>query len=87
MQANWQDSPQKLTCTLVFSDFETAFSFLTQVALLAAKHNHHPVWTQSFCEVRLELFTHDAGNRVTQKDKDLAKEIDRLLIPYPSKND
>jgi 4a-hydroxytetrahydrobiopterin dehydratase len=82
MRADWHYSPQKLTCTLRFVDFDSAFSFITQVALLAARYDHHPVWSQSYNEVKLELFTHDAGNLVSQKDRDLAKEIDRILVPY-----
>lgn len=62
-----------------FSDFISAFGFLTQVAILAEKHNHHPKLTNVYNKVSIALSTHDAGNQITQKDKDLAKAIDALV--------
>ena len=62
-----------------FSDFISAFGFLTQVAILAEKQNHHPKITNVYNKVSIELSTHDAGNQITEKDRDLAKAIDALL--------
>ena len=52
---------------------------MTRVALLAEQMNHHPTWTNTWNRVDIELTTHDAGNRVTTKDRELAAAIDQLL--------
>ena len=58
-----------------FVDFDAAFAFMTRVALLAAKMDHHPEWTNVYNKVDVTLATHDAGG-VTQKDIDLATAMD-----------
>ena len=75
----WTESGNTLTRSFVFADFNEAFSFMTRVALLAEKMNHHPTWTNTWNRVDIELTTHDAGNRVTEKDRALAEAIDQLL--------
>jgi 4a-hydroxytetrahydrobiopterin dehydratase len=52
---------------------------MTRVALLAEKHNHHPTWTNTYNKLEIWLNTHDAGDKVTDKDKVLSSEIDALL--------
>lgn len=52
---------------------------MTRVALIAEKMNHHPVWSNVYNRVTIELSTHDAGNKVTDKDRLLAAEIDKLI--------
>jgi 4a-hydroxytetrahydrobiopterin dehydratase len=52
---------------------------MTRVALLAEKADHHPYWTNVYNKVEIELSTHDAGNIVTSKDRELAYAIDALL--------
>lgn len=59
----------------VFVDFDAAFAFMTRCALLAAKMDHHPEWTNVYNKVDVTLATHDAGG-VTQKDVDLAMAMD-----------
>lgn len=71
----WLESDNKLTQTFVFQDFTEAFAFMTRVAFLAEKHNHHPNWSNVYNQVSIELTTHDAGNIVTDKDHQLAKAI------------
>ncbi len=61
-----------------FSNFVQAFGFMSQVALLAEKQNHHPEWSNVYSEVDIFLTTHDEGG-LSQKDIDLALAIDRLL--------
>jgi len=61
-----------------FSNFVQAFGFMSQVALLAEKQNHHPEWSNVYSEVDVFLTTHDEGG-LSQKDIDLALAIDRLL--------
>ena len=62
-----------------FPDFVAAFSFMTKVALIAEKMNHHPTWTNTYNTVDIALNTHDAGNTVTDKDHKLAAAIDKLV--------
>jgi 4a-hydroxytetrahydrobiopterin dehydratase len=73
----WSVDDEKLYQEFEFSDFIHAFSFMTQVALLAESANHHPEWFNVYNKVQIWLTTHDAG-RVTQKDVDLANSINAL---------
>jgi 4a-hydroxytetrahydrobiopterin dehydratase len=75
----WQDADNRLKKTFKFHDFNEAFGFMTRVALLAEKMNHHPTWTNTWNTVSFELSTHDAGDKVTDKDRKLADAIDKLI--------
>lgn len=75
----WKEEDNKLKGTFEFKDFVSAFGFMTQVAIIAEKMNHHPNWTNVYNTVSFELNTHDAGNVVTDKDRQLAKAIDELV--------
>ena len=75
----WKETDNKLYRKFEFSDFSEAFSFMTRVALIAEKMDHHPFWTNVYNTVEIWLSTHDAGDIVTEKDKKLAKEIDSLI--------
>ena len=75
----WQEADNKLTRTFEFDDFIQAFGFMTKVAFLAEKMNHHPNWRNVYNKVTIELTTHDAGNTVTDRDRGLAEAIDRLV--------
>lgn len=75
----WKEENNKLKKSFKFKDFTEAFGFMTKVALQAEKMNHHPTWTNTWDTVTIELSTHDAGNTVTQLDRDLAKAIDKLV--------
>ena len=75
----WQETNNQLHRTFEFKDFSEAFAFMTRVAILAEKQNHHPYWTTVWNKVEIFLNTHDAGNIVTDKDRKLAKSIDGLL--------
>ena len=79
LQKQWEEKDKKLYKVVIFKDFEEAFSFMIRVAFLAEKHNHHPKWTNEWNKVEIWLSTHDAGNVVTEKDRSLAIEIDKLL--------
>jgi 4a-hydroxytetrahydrobiopterin dehydratase len=61
-----------------FADFNQAFGFMTRVALLADKHDHHPEWSNVYNRVTITLTTHDAGG-LSARDVKLAKAIDALL--------
>jgi 4a-hydroxytetrahydrobiopterin dehydratase len=75
----WQEQNNRLSRTFQFQDFTEAFGFMTRVAFLAEKHAHHPNWSNVYNTVIIELTTHDAGNIVTDKDRNLAKAIDAIL--------
>ncbi len=74
----WIEKNNRLTKTFQFKNFIEAFSFMTRVAILAEKMDHHPLWTNVYNRVSFELSTHDAGDVVTELDHKLAKEIDKL---------
>ena len=76
----WAEVENKLTRTFQFSNFVEAWGFMTKVALLAERMNHHPEWTNVYNKVEIHLTTHDSGNTVTNKDRELALAIDRLLM-------
>ncbi len=75
----WKEENNALKKDFEFADFVAAFGFLTRVALVAEKMNHHPHITNVYNQVNLALSTHDAGNTVTDKDRKLAKAIDKLV--------
>ena len=75
----WKEENNALIRTFVFEDFIHAFSFMSMVAILAEKHNHHPEWSNVYNRVTIRLTTHDAGNTITGKDKKLAEAIDALI--------
>jgi 4a-hydroxytetrahydrobiopterin dehydratase len=72
----WKETDNKLYRKFEFSDFSTAFAFMTRVAIAAEKADHHPLWTNVYNKVEIWLSTHDAGDIVTSKDRELAKIID-----------
>lgn len=75
----WIEEKNQLKKSFAFGDFSEAFAFMTRVALLAEKHNHHPYWTNVYNKVEIFLNTHDAGDIVTEKDHKLAEAIDKLI--------
>lgn len=75
----WKEENNQLKKTFKFKDFSEAFGFMTRVALIAEKMNHHPTWTNTYNTVSFELSTHDAGNKVTDLDRKLADAIDKLV--------
>ena len=62
-----------------FTDFATAFAFLTRVAAHAEAVDHHPEFTSVWNRVDVRLITHDADG-LTQRDVELAKAIDALAL-------
>ncbi len=61
-----------------FADFNEAFGFMTRVALLADKQDHHPEWFNVYNKVEITLTTHDAGG-LSHRDVNMAKIIDRMV--------
>ena len=74
----WQETNNTLYRKFEFRDFSEAFAFMTRVAMIAEKMNHHPRWTNVWNTVELWLSTHDAGDVVTEKDRKLTDKIDAL---------
>ncbi len=75
---NWSYRDNSLKRNFVFKNFIDAFSFMTKVAILSENVNHHPNWSNVYNKVEINLSTHDIGG-VSNKDFQLAKEIDNLL--------
>ena len=76
---SWKEEDNKLKRTFEFKDFVEAFGFMSKVAIIAEKMNHHPNWSNVYNTVSFELNTHDAGDVVTAKDHKLAAAIDELI--------
>lgn len=74
----WEEKDNTLYKKFTFSDFSEAFAFMTRVAMIAEKANHHPTWKNTWNVVEVWLSTHDAGNTVTEKDRKLAIAIDKI---------
>ena len=74
----WKEEDNKLKRTFKFKDFKEAFGFMSKVALLAEKMDHHPDWSNSYNTVEIALTSHDQGSVVTEKDKKLAEQIDQV---------
>lgn len=74
----WSEENNSLYRKFEFKNFSEAFAFMTRVALIAEKMDHHPKWTNVWNTVEVWLSTHDAGNTVTERDRKLAQKIDQL---------
>lgn len=77
--SDWAEADGRLRREFEFADFSQAFAFMTRVAMLAERQNHHPEWSNVYNRVVIELTSHDAGNTVTDRDHRLAESIDALL--------
>ena len=75
---SWDEARQGIARGFKFRDFAEAFAFMTRVALLAEKADHHPEWSYVWNKVDVLLTTHSADG-LTVRDVDLAKSIDRLV--------
>ena len=74
----WEEQNNQLVRRFEFKDFMETFAFMTRVAILAEKQNHHPEWSNVYNKLEIRLSTHDAGDIVTDKDRKLAAAIDAL---------
>jgi 4a-hydroxytetrahydrobiopterin dehydratase len=74
----WSETDNSLYRKFVFADFSEAFSFMTRVTLAAETMGHHPVWKNVYNVVEVWLSTHDAGDIITDKDRQLASLIDKF---------
>ena len=76
---NWKFENNGIEKSFEFSNFSKAFAFITRIALLAEKFNHHPEWSNVYGKVQIRLTTHDFGG-VTDKDLQMAENIETLLV-------
>lgn len=77
--SGWTVADGKLTRTFEFRDFVEAFGFMVQVAMRAESVNHHPEWSNVYRRVTIHLVTHEAGNAISARDVDLARQINQII--------
>lgn len=75
----WQEINNQLVKEFSFKDFKEAFEFMTKASVIINELDHHPEWTNMYNKVTIKLSTHDAGDIVTDKDRELAKRIDEIV--------
>lgn len=69
---------RELAKSFDFANFSEAFAFCTQVAMIAEKLNHHPSINIEYNKVQISTTTHDSGNIITEKDRQLTALIDKI---------
>ncbi len=74
----WNNKDNQLIKKFTFDNFRQAFAFMTEVALIAEKHDHHPNWENEYNWVIIRFTTHSENNTVTEKDWELANAIDSI---------
>ena len=74
----WEIKSAQIQKEFNFPNFIEAFSFMTKVALICEKYNHHPNWENVYSKVIIKLSSHDLGG-ITNLDKLLASEINNIL--------
>ena len=78
----WQETKHGLYKQFNFENFKQAWAFMTRVAELAEEFQHHPRWENEWSVVQIWLITHDAGQKITDKDRQLARQ---LMKPMPTR--
>ena len=74
----WEIKNEQILREFKFFNFIEAFSFMTKVALICEKYNHHPNWENVYSKVLIRLTTHDLGG-ITNLDQTLASEINKVF--------
>ena len=75
---DFDEGRDAISRNFTFDDFSEAFAFMTRVALLAEKYDHHPEWSNVWNRVEIVLTTHDAGG-LSHRDITMAEAIDALV--------
>ena len=75
---SWEIKSSQIQREFNFANFIEAFSFMTKVALICEKYNHHPCWENVYSKVIIRLNTHDLGG-ITNLDQTLAAEINKIF--------
>jgi 4a-hydroxytetrahydrobiopterin dehydratase len=78
IEKDWIFNDNSIQRSFIFNDFIEAFAFMTSVALIAEKLNHHPNWENTYNKVSISLSTHDVAG-LTDLDFKFAKEIDKII--------
>ena len=74
----WEILPNQIERVFNFENFIEAFSFMTKIALVCEKYNHHPNWENVYSKVIIRLSTHDLGG-ITNLDQTIASEINHIF--------
>ena len=74
----WEIKSEHIRREFNFTNFIEAFSFMTKIALICEKYNHHPNWENVYSKVIIRLNTHDLGG-ITNLDQTLASEINKIF--------
>lgn len=80
----WQETKHGLYKQFNFDNFKQAWAFMTKVAEVAEEHQHHPRWENEWSVVQIWLITHDAGSKITDKDRLMAEAIDAIAEGHPA---
>jgi len=72
---SWELNENELRKTFTFKSFRDAITFITRISFDADEMDHHPEISNLYNKVSIRLTTHDAGNKVTEKDIRLAERI------------
>lgn len=75
LEISWQQVENKIVKEFLFKDFIEAFGLMTKVAIIAQVMDHHPVWSNIYNKVKMELYTHDVGG-ISILDFELAEKIE-----------
>ena len=76
--SDWIEENNAMRKTFLFKDFEAAMAFMQKASPLISTLAHHPDWSNCYNKVQVSLTTHDAGNKITEKDHALAKILDEV---------
>ena len=75
---SWMINNKTIKKEFIFDNFIDAFGFMTKVAFLSEKMDHHPDWQNTYNKVKINLTTHDKGG-ITNNDIKLAESTDKLI--------
>jgi 4a-hydroxytetrahydrobiopterin dehydratase len=76
--STWKEENNTLIKTFEFTSFEEAMQFMQNAIPFISETDHHPTWSNTYNRVEVKLTTHDAGNKITEKDRKLAAYLDKL---------
>lgn len=81
----WKEENNALTRTYEFKTFVAAIAFMVNAAMYIDQLDHHPEWTNVYNKVSVKLQTHSAGNKITEKDRELAEVLDKVYAEVMAK--
>lgn len=79
----WSADDDKLSKSYTFANFREAMAAMVRIGFEAEAADHHPELHNVYNRIRIALSTHDAGNKITEKDVKLAQKIEAILSPQP----